>query len=346
MKKHPVLKGLLIAGLVLLVLAGALALYLWNKLDLIVFDNEMDHSIYETMTLPEDQEDELILDIGDQEVNETTAEIPEGELMHHSEVINILLIGTDERTKDFNVNARSDSMILVSINKHNNSVKLISLERAIGVPILEGKYEGQYDWLTHVFRYGGSELLTKTVEHCFKIDIDHYIRMNFHSVEEVVDAIGGIEVELTAAEASALNNTPIFDNGQKRLSSGTNHLLGSAALGFARLRSIDSDWQRVGRQRKVILAVVDKLKGSSLSTLNDLADQVLPLIQTNMTKLDIAQLMLYAPSFLTADFDQMTLPESDIYGYVRIMNNRYGFAVDYEVVNPMLREYLYGDLAK
>ena len=345
MKKHPVLKGLLIAGLAVIVLIGILAAYLWNKLDLIVYDNEIDHSAYETID-PEAGEDdsELVIDIGDSEVQEDAPEIPDSDLISHKSVINILLIGTDERTRDFNVNARSDSMILVSINKHTNSVKLISLERAIGVPILDGVYKGQSDWLTHVFRYGGADLLTQTVEHCFKIKVDHYVRLNFHSVEEVVDVIGGIDLELTAIEASALNNTDIFRTGQKRLSAGTNHMTGSAALGFARLRSIDSDWQRVVRQRTVIMAVVDKLKGSSLTTLNDLADQVLPLIQTNMSKLDIAQLMLYAPSFLTADFDQMTVPDSDRYGYVKIMRDRYGFAVDYEEVNPMLKEYLYGDL--
>ena len=117
-----------------------------------------------------------------------------------------------------------------------------------------------------------------------QIDIDHYVRMNFTSVQKVINTIGGIDITLSAAEAGAINK--VFHDGNWVVLPGNNRLYGKKALFFARLRNIDSDWKRVSRQRKVILAVVDKLKESSLLTLFDLADAVLPMIQTDMTKED------------------------------------------------------------
>lgn len=343
-KKRTFWKAILIILLVLFLLLAAVGAFLWSKLDLIQFADEIDNSAYYTESSSDNEmineDEEELVDISGLEMVETAPPIPDSEVFDDTNVLNILLIGTDERTKEFNTNARSDSMILVSINREKNTVKLVSLERGIAAPVLEGKYEGQYDWLTHIFRYGGSELLTKTVEYMFKVDVDHYVRVNFNSVTQVVDTIGGITVELTENEAWALNNS-LKDN-QNRLVEGTNRLNGAAALGFARLRSIDSDWKRVERQRKVILAVVDELKGSSLLKLNELANEVLPLIQTNMTKTEIAELILYAPNFLQASFDQMTIPKQGTYGGMTIMGGKGSFAVDFEINNPLLHEFLYG----
>lgn len=335
------------------VLFGTAFAFLWAKLDLIQFDDEIDYSVY-SASLPTDKgrtgsigsedEENLVVDISGLKFGETEFEIPESEIFDEENVLNILLIGTDERTKEFNENARSDSMILVSIDKDANTVKLVSLERGVAVPILDGQYKGEYDLLTHVFRYGGADLLIKTVEHCFKVDVDHYIRLNFNSVEQIIDKVDGVQIELSSREAEALNYSMNLDGGSgKKLVTGLNSMDGKTALAFARLRKIDSDWRRVERQRKVILAVVDKLKGSGLLTLNDLANEVLPLIQTNLSKLEIAELILYAPNFLRAEFDQMTIPKEGTYGGMYIMGGRAGFAVDYEVNNKILHDFLYGE---
>lgn len=342
-KMNIVLKTLLIIILILAVVVGIVAGILWSKLDLIEYDNEIDKSVYNSDNTIDfsDDEDELV-DVSGLDILESPPEIADGELFSNKDVLNILLIGTDERTKEFNVNARSDSMIIVSIDKKNNAVKLVSLERGMAAPILEGVYEGKYDWLTHIFRYGGSELLTKTVEYMFKIDIDYYVRLNFNSVEQVIDAIGGITVELTSAEAWGIRSS--LGLNYDEVTEGVNRLDGERALVFARLRKTDSDWKRVERQRKVILAVVDELQGASLSELNALCDIVLPLIQTDMSKMDIAQLVLYAPNFLSSTFDQMTIPQAGTYGGMRIMGDKFGFAPDYEINNALLYDFLYGDL--
>lgn len=338
MKSRKIGRSLLIIFLVVFLLIFSVVAFLWNKLDLINFADEFQ------FIFSDGPFDEFTADLGDIELSETAPVIQDSAIHSSQNVRNILVIGTDERSLDFDYNARSDCMILVSINMDISTVRLVSFERAIGVPILEGEYAGQYDLLTHIFRWGGPDLLVKTIEHCFKIDIDNYVRLNFSSVTGIVDAIGGIDMELTELEAHAINTDPYDDYYLKKetiLQAGMNHLDGAAALSFARLRNIDSDWQRVERQRKVILAVVEKLKDSNLLTLNELANVVLPMIQTDMTKLDIAELMLYAPYFLTSTFDQMTIPKQGTYGGMKIRNPGGAFAVDYEINNDLLYRFLY-----
>ncbi len=345
-KRGLIWKVLFAVVLIFGVFVGFLTAYIWDKLARITYADEIpvlstvaaatETTAEEEQTHPDET---FVVDIGDMTKSETVPSIPESDVAQDREELNILLIGPDERTTRYNPHARADSMILVAINKKLNTVKLVSLERGIGVPILEGELAGQYDLLTHVFRWGGADLLVKTVEHCFKVDVKHYVRMNFAAVEKIVDAVGGIDIELSAAEADGINLWATED--MAKVKQGVNHVDGKVALSYARLRWIDSDWQRVGRQRKVILAVVEELKGSSLRQLNNLADTVLPLIQTNLSKLEIAELILYAPRFLTAEFDQMTIPKQGTYGGMSIRNGGGAFAVDYKINNDLLYRFLY-----
>lgn len=349
-KKSVAGKIVLLFVLSLLLVLALIIAFFASKLDKIQYADETKQPDYhaeatdpnETSAATEPEEEEEIVDISGLEQVETAPPIPDSEVFEDSDVFNILLIGTDERTKEFSEKARSDSMILMSIDKKNNTVKLVSLERGIAAPVLEGQYKGQYDWLTHIFRYGGADLLMKTVEHCFKVDVDHYVRINFNAFAQVVDAIGGVDIELTKAESQALNGY-VYTNAKTKhlVKEGVNHLDGYDALQYARLRFIDSDWVRVGRQRTVILAVVEALKDSSLLELNDLADTVLPMVQTNLTKLQIAELVLYAPNFLKASFDQMTIPKKGTYGGLTVMGGRGSFAIDFEVNNDLLHRFLY-----
>ncbi len=341
--KHKIITAIL---LVFLLLIGAVVGFVWSKLSLIDYDDgtleEGGSAMVQTEAAQEtpeedDEASEQLVDISGLEISETLPAIPEREIKQQDDVVNILLLGTDEHTTRLSEAARSDAMILVSINKTDKTVKLVSLERGMGVPVLEGEYEGQYDWLTHMFRYGGADLVCKTVEHCFRVEVDHYVRVNFTTVETVVDAIGGISVYLSDAEAAYLRFV------DPNLVTGVNALNGETALAYARLREIDSDWQRVGRQRTVILAAVDALKNASLKQLNDLLDQTLPLIQTNMTMLEIADLMLYAPNFLRSTFDQMTIPVQGTYGGMTGMGGRGLFAVDFEANSQILHDFLYAD---
>ena len=222
------------------------------------------------------------------DMDKATADLEEREIieaeggMYSSEnVTNILLIGTDERSEQFSNNARGDTCMLLSLNKKAGTVKLVSFERGMGVPILDGQYKGQYDWLTHTFRYGGADLMMREIQECFKVEVNRYIRVNLSTFIDGIDAIGGIDIELTQAEADYINHPQgtyaeyhiaemkIKDEVQQ-VKAGMNHLNGATAMLYARCRYIDSDWGRVKRQQKVIQAAVNQVKNLPILNKNHL----------------------------------------------------------------------------
>lgn len=252
---------------------------------------------------------------------------------------NILLLGTDERSEKFNVDARSDCTMLLSLNLKDHTARLVSLERGIGVPI-----EGQEDdWLTHVFRYGGANLMLKTVSKQFDVDVNRYARVNFHAFAEIIDAIGGVDITLTETEAAALNGE-IYTNAstKHRVYPGLNHLDGYDALQYARERFIDDDWHRMQRQRTVLQAALEQTKHLNLIQINNLMDKILPLVQTNMTKKEINSLIPKAPFFLGVTLEQMSLPLPGTFGNKLSSDGRSLMLLDFEENARVLHEFLYG----
>ncbi len=322
---------------IVLLLASGVIFYL-SKLNLIKFSNgkftwngSPDMSDSETLD-EESRMNDAIADLEEKDAIDAT-----GEIYKDKRFLNILLIGTDEHTENFSENARGDSCMIMSIGKKDGSLKLVSLERGMGVPILEGKYKGQYDWLTHTFRYGGADLMMREVRECFKVDVERYIRVNFTTFKKGIDSVGGIDITLTAAEAAYVN----FGTVRTIYKEGTNHLDSTAALVYARCRHIDSDWHRIERQRNVIQAVVTKTKDLSVGELNTLLNNVLPLVQTNFTRLEITELLLSAPKYRGVQIKQMTVPISGSYGGMRGLGGRSLFSVDFDTNAKALREFIY-----
>ena len=114
-------------------------------------------------------------------------------------------------------------------------------------------------------------------------------------------------------------------------------------MAYARLRKTDSDWKRVERQRNVIQQVIYGAKGMNLLKINRFADNVLPLIKTNLTKGEVAALILIAPDFVGTTIDQMTIPQAGTYGSMIGTGGRHLFAVDFEANAKILQEFLYAD---
>lgn len=342
-KKHKVLTAVLA---VIVVVIAAAFWFVWSKLNLLQYSegNEQPSSAIEQSDASEAPAEDILSEQDMEGLEEMAPTLPEGEAMNSNTVQNILLIGTDERSDNFSTNARSDSMMILSLNKKLHTAKLVSLERGMGVPVLEGQYKGQYDWLTHIFRYGGADLLMKTVSTCFNVDVDRYVRVNFHTVAQLIDSIGGVDIELTQAEVDALNGKTYKNAVAKHtVVVGMNHLDGYDALQYSRLRYIDSDWKRVQRQRNVIQAAVNATKDMSIFDINQMANDVLPLIKTNLTKTEIANLALIAPGFLGCQLDQMTLPAKGTYGSMVGMGGRHLFAVDFEKNSKILHDFLYSE---
>ena len=347
-------------GIVVL-LAVTAFLYVNGKLDLLRYN---DGSVSEMGEIGAEEDQDL--DGTGLTHTEADMAVPEGSPFADEDVLNILLIGTDERTEavndadafthlnqldgtedttEFSDDARADSMILVSMDIKDHVIRLVSIERGTGVPILLDGYEDQYDWITHTFRYGGPKLTMKTVEECYNIEVDHFVRVNFNSFVQIVNAVGGVDIDITEMEAKALNwevpsNSMLIVN---HVDPGLNHFDGYTALQYARLRKIDNDWKRVERQRTVIKAVLDQVKNASVMELDNLLNTLLPLIQTNFTKTEIAALLVQLPGFLGCDVQQMSLPLQGTYGVRTGMDDRLMYDPDWVVNIKALQDFLYND---
>ncbi len=285
-----------------------------------------------------DKFDKLTYD-SDGRLESTNTEVAEDVDTFENDVFNILLLGTDERTVEFSDNARADAVMLLSLNLKEGTAVLASLERGVGVAI-EGR---NVDLLTHTFRYGGAEGTLKAVRDNFKVDVHRYARANFTMFEQIIDAIGGVEIELTEAECKALNGE-VYTNSttNKKVYPGVNLLDGHDAVAYARQRFIDDDWHRVVRQRNVVQAVVNKTKHMGITEINSAIDKILPLVMTNLEKKEMANLIFHAPKFIGVNIQQLTIPVDGTYWSRTGVDGRKYIGVDFEANAKILHDLIYG----
>jgi LCP family protein required for cell wall assembly len=213
-------------------------------------------------------------------------------------VINILLIGQDETIPG--VRARSDSMILVTVNTRAKSVTFISFMRDSYVQI-PGYASNK---LNHAYQYGGMRLLNETLNVNFGVEVDGDIEINFSQFKDIIDLLGGVEISLTNKEAFYMNHLTNWN-----LKVGKNRLTGEQALVYARLREIDSDYQRTERQRTVMMALVNAYKNLNADEMMKLLEAVLERITTNMSDAQIWEYALKTiPILAGASYGSQRLP--------------------------------------
>ena len=143
-------------------------------------------------------------------------------------------------------------MLVFSIHKENRELVLSSIPRDTLVYV-DGK---GFDKLTHAYNYGGAELTAKVFADNFDIDIEHYFVVNFQSLPKIVDQIGGVVLTLTDAEAKHMGD----QYAAWGLSGGTQRLNGKEVLAYCRVRKIDSDYRRIERQYKALMAIYDEVR--------------------------------------------------------------------------------------
>ena len=206
----------------------------------------------------------------------------------NSGLTNILLIGQDAREGESQSQARSDSMILCTYNKNTKQLTMTSFLRDLYVPI-PGHGSNR---INAAYTYGGADLLRKTIDENFNIAIDGYMEVDFSHFSDIIDSMGGVEIQLRQDEAEVINQ----QTGSS-LSEGTHVLDGFQALTYSRIRSLDldGDFSRTSRQRKVINALADSLRGSSIKELAPVISKILPMITTDLSR---GQLLLYAVDIL------------------------------------------------
>ena len=231
------------------------------------------------------------------DIDEANIELNSGVEQELKDYRNIAIFGLDSRDNSFS-NSRSDCIIIVSINKKTNDVKLTSVYRDTYVDI-----EGHgLDKITHAYAYGGPELAINTLNKNLDLNITEFVTVNFDTVETIVDSIGGITLTITDSEASQIG----FSSG------GTYTLDGKEALAYSRIRKIDSDYQRTERMRTVLEAVFNKVKNQELSEISNFVDIVLPHISTNMSTNSIISLV---PSAVFYKITDSTGWPYDVSGY-------------------------------
>lgn len=253
-------------------------------------------------------------------------------------VINIILVGQDRRKGEGR--QRSDAMILCTINKEKKTITMTSFLRDIYVTI-PGYYRQR---MNVAYMLGGFKTLNSTMEHNFGVSADHCIEVDFSGFANIIDVLGGVDVELTAEEASYLNRrgnwgvdeTPANWN----LKPGVNTLNGAQALAYSRIRALDSDWGRTNRQKTVLTAIVQKAKTMSLTQINDFANEVLPMIATDMTPSEITGYVLELfPLLSDLNIKTQTIPADGTWQYATI-NGDAVITVNFQKNQQILRETL------
>lgn len=280
----------------------------------------------------------------------------EGKLMYNDKIVNVLLIGMDDPEGD--EYGRSDAMILVSIDTIHQRLKLTSVWRdtygLIQIPRVEGKQEASeaHEKINGANYYGGPELTVKTIESLYKTRIDGYVMTTFSSFVDLIDAMGGIKVDVTETENNFLTETAQYS---WHASAGKQVLLnGKEALVYSRIRKLDSDIKRTERQRKVMSAMLDKIGELSTTELFTTVNSYLKkgYVSTNFSQKDISKLGTKAVFGGWKDFKmkQMTAPissevdpENASYYWGGIYHNAWVWLVDVPKTATDVQKFIYGE---
>lgn len=237
-------------------------------------------------------------------------------------IINILLVGQDMRSGQ--TWKLSDSMILCTINQEEKSLTMTSFLRDMYVKLPNYNGDGKdhkcgYNRINNCYALGYSwngtvgamEMLDQCLLENFGVQVDYNVEVDFSAFEKIVDIMGGVDIELTKAEANHLNKKENWD-----LTEGVNHLNGKEALAYARIRKIDNDFYRTNRQRIVMNVLIEKCRELSILELNELLQTLLPMITTDMDSSVIAEYALeLLPLLADLTVTSQAIPAEGTYYY-------------------------------
>ncbi|GAA0423861.1 transcription antiterminator LytR [Virgibacillus salarius] len=298
-KKHKKRKWLFWVGgiiLALILVVGVFSIYVWNKLG----------DTVETMHNPLNRD------------NDPDRKKELESIFKDTKSVNILLLGVDERDGD---KGRSDTMILLSLNPKNNSMKMLSIPRDTYVTI-PGKGK---DKINHAYAFGDVELSVQTVEENFDLPVHYYARVNMEGFEQGVDAIGGVTI----------TNDTAFSQGGIQFPAGEIQLNGKEALSYIRMRKNDprGDLGRNERQRAVIMAAINK--GASFSSITKVGE-ILNILGDNVK----TNLNMDAMQTLFSDYrgTRKNISSMEISGNGQRINNTWYYVVPDSEFNRITTE--------
>ena len=284
------------------------------------------------LTLPQAVIDNNVLSASEFEESEV-AVTPDLPPVHN--VLNIALFGIDQTSGSV---GRSDTMMILSIDKDHNKIKLTSLARDSLVPI-DGHGEEK---LTHAWAYGHAKLALTTINKNFGMNITEYAYVNFNDFIKVIDYVGGVYVDMTSAEREFINNnfaygtvyTPSTETGRVLLD-------GAQALVYARNRS-DGDSNRTARQREVVLGVYEQLRTQPLTKLTGMVPRILQLCHTTLSGNEVVNMITWA---LTASptIETLHMPDEQLKAWNGILDRERGWVrvYDLEAATQVLHKFIY-----
>lgn len=207
--------------------------------------------------------------------------------------INLAVYGVDSRANDLKKNTRSDSIMIVSINKKTKDVKIASIFRDTYSSIQDHGFTK----INHAYAYGGPELSINTINRNFDLNITNFVTVNFSALTNVIDLLGGIELNIEEDELKYVND---YTRDVARIngmdytyikSPGKQTVTGVQATGYCRVRyTAGGDFTRAKRQRTVLEAILKKAKHSNPVTLYKVANEMLPQIYTSLNTSDMLKL--------------------------------------------------------
>jgi len=273
-------------------------------------------------------------------------EVFTSEPMKEEGVVNILLIGDD--TREAGTGGRSDAIILLSINSKTKTIYMTSLLRDMYVEI-PGM---QSNRLNAAYSYGGPKLLMETVSQNLDITVNRYMLVNFQAFANLVDAVGGVDLDLTNEEVIYVNGYLVEYNILEGRAEGTDyldgtlsgmiHLNGPQALAYCRNRYLGTDFGRTERQRKVLTEVISKLPKAIITNPSGMIGGLFPNLTTNLTQGECYQLSLLAVQLLSYDIVQESIPLTGTYKNSNIRGMSV-LEVDFEANKKYIRTNIYGD---
>lgn len=225
------------------------------------------------------------------------------------DVVNILLVGRDA---DAGNGTRSDTMLLCSFNKRDDTITLTSFLRDLYVKI-PGHHK---DRINAAYAFGGIELLDETLLKNFGVEVDGNVEVDFSDFQEIIDLMGGVTLELTAAEARVINDH-VRD---KEVTEGTHLLDGRQALAYVRNRKdADGDFSRTNRQRKLLRAMAQAYKSKKLTQMLGLMEDILPMISTDISAIELTNYALtLLPMLNSAQIKTQSIPVEDGFRYANV----------------------------
>lgn len=335
-KRQRLLKVLSVFLVFAIILGVALGIFINNKFNMMGNPENYTDVIYEEEHFSDIDGDVNASNFKDALKNWATT--GNDQKMSSKNVVNVLLIGADSRQGTNTGN--TDVMMLVSLNKKTKQIKLVSFMRDSYLYI-EGKNNAYCSKLNAAFSMGGPETLLNTIENNYKIEIDDFVMVNFESFKAIIEAMGGITVDVQKYEANYANNRyklsmPYGDDVT---------LNGEEALAFCRIRGCDADGDvsRTRRQRQVINAMINRVTKASVSDLNKYLNVLLPYIYTGFSKSEVLSLGMKALTNGWAFYErselQIPTPETRTSGSM----GSWIWVIDYQLAAQTLQNELYGE---